>query len=203
MVLVDFLHEYTVDKLTSRWPWVTTGQKMTNNSKKQPYCSSLTPTAFGFVVFTLSRRDYATMITFSSWRLCGEKRTELPLHTNLNAQIIEKTWKKGHLKTNPRWKKYAWICLAIHCFDGLPWLFGKFDYGASRTIHGSSPQFSARKPLICTKKQPGPGHPFQAFLDHGGSELNLQVRLLQLFVCFCCLVVWHVPFRYECRWINA
>lgn len=87
----------------------------------------------------------------SSWRLCGEKRTELPLHTNLNAQVIEKTWKKGHLKTNPRWKKYAWICLAIHCFDGLPWLFGKFDHGASRTIHGSSPQFSARKPLICTK----------------------------------------------------
>lgn len=151
MVLVDFLHEYTLDKLTSRWPWVTIGQKMTNNSKKQPYCSSLTPTAFGFVVFTLSRRNYATMITLSSWRLCGEKRTELPLHTNLNAQVIEKTWKKGHLKTNPRWKKYAWICLAIHCFDGLPWLSGKFDHGASRTIHGSSPQFSARKPLICTK----------------------------------------------------
>ena len=45
-------------------------------------------------------------------------------------------------------QEYAWICLAIHCFDGLPWLFGKFDHGASRKIHGSSPQW---KPLICTK----------------------------------------------------
>lgn len=122
---------------------------MTNNSKKAAILQLTDSYSFRLCCFhpfqkELCNNDHFIFMAFMCWEEDG---------ANLNAQIIEKDMEKGPFENKIQDGKSmnAWICLAIHCFDGLSLLFGRFDHCAGGQIHGRVHNSAPENPWLHQK----------------------------------------------------